>query len=135
MPMTAKNNSNSLQLLKMKSNKDTQINYKNNNKINNNSGENYVIFQNHNHAELPDYSSVLKKPSNYNSINNNNNNNISNKIKYEHQEESIFNLGKPLPKSNPVIIDNNNYNNNNEKNEENLNNSNMKNYSYGKIKE
>jgi len=84
------------------------------NNNNNNSEENYAIFQNPNHGELPDYATVLKKQAN-------------NKIKYQQQEEeSIFNLGKPLPKSNPIMMENNDNNY-----EDNLNSS-MKNECNGK---
>lgn len=70
-----------------------------NNNRNNNNDENYTIFQNPNHGELPDYASVLKKQP------------IQQQKRFQHEqeEESIFNLGKSKPKANPVLIDNNEY--------------------------
>ena len=56
----------------------------------------YVVFQNPNHNDLPDYHQVLKnnstKNANARKINNNNR-------KREDEEENIFNLGKPQVKS------------------------------------
>ena len=91
MPRTTKNNSLQLQLQRTKSNKDIpRVNNKNKN---NKNEDDYTIFQNPNHGELPEYNALKKQP--------------SQRIKHEQEEENIFNLGKNKPKNNQVMMENN----------------------------